>query len=63
MAAEDLNQNLGNANRNAQDLKDALGDILFEQRSLADEARGFAKGGCPYRQRRKHRKSRQQWQR
>lgn len=43
MAAEDLNKNLGNANKNAQDLKDALGDILFEQRSLADEARGFAK--------------------
>jgi len=35
--------NLNEANKNAQNLKETLGDILFEQRSLADEARKFTK--------------------
>jgi hypothetical protein len=35
--------NLSEANKNAQNLKETLGDILFEQRSLADEARKFTK--------------------
>lgn len=35
--------NLSEANKNAQSLKETLGDILFEQRSLADEARKFTK--------------------
>ena len=35
--------NLGDAKKNANDLKETLNDILFEQRSLADEARKYTK--------------------
>ena len=35
--------NLNEANKNAENLRQTLGDILFEQRSLADEARKFTK--------------------
>ena len=43
-AAGEFKDNLEGAKKTQDEIKASLSDILFEQRNLADEARGFAKG-------------------
>ena len=43
-AAGKFKDNLKEAKKTQDEIKSSLNDILFEQRNLADEARGFAKG-------------------